>query len=150
MRVRDDFSQAGQFDLIPQGTYRVEVAKVKLKETDEGNEYYAWDFVITSGEYEGRHLFLNTSRLPQALFRLQQLLQCLGFSAAGIYEWDTDEVRGRELQVKVTHEMYQGKIREKVEPIINSSTQELNKEKQSEREDELRPSRMGEDEEIPF
>lgn len=78
-------------DIIPEGEYEAEIAKVVLK---EGNKapYLMWEFDITDFDHSGRKLWMNTSLSDRALFRLKDTCEQLGFD--GMIELEIDEESG--------------------------------------------------------
>lgn len=45
----------GEFERLPDGTYKAIVNKVEFKESKSGNLMFVWEFIITEGEYTKQH-----------------------------------------------------------------------------------------------
>jgi len=104
------------FEPLPAGNYPVRISKVEQRHGKEA-PYLAWEFTITEGEYQGRKLFTNTSLAPQSLWNLKRLLVAAGF------EWeddgfDTEDTLGCELEVAVSQETYENRVRNRVDDFI--------------------------------
>jgi hypothetical protein len=114
MGIRVDLSdvESGGFDPIPAGRYPLRVFDGEIRESgpkakNPGSEYIAWEFIVESGDFEDRHLWTNTSLLPQALFGLKGLLGATGqWSAeeldAADFDFDIDDVLGSLVMATVT------------------------------------------------
>ncbi len=67
--VRVNLADAGEgFDPVPGGTYATTIDSGELRVTSSegeakhpGSEYVNWDFIVTQGDFEGRHIFTNTT-----------------------------------------------------------------------------------------
>lgn len=130
--VRIDFSTVTTFQPIPAGTYDAVVFSadiVKPKDYDAkkkaGEDAWlmvAWQFEVSGGSHAGRRLFTNTSLAPKALFRLQELLVELGYSADAIESAvlsgkDVKRTIGQACRVAVDIEEYDGQDRNRVKAV---------------------------------
>lgn len=106
------------FEALPIGAYHTKVVQCLPKVGAESKEkYYAWRFeIIEPVDHAGRLLFLNTSRQPQALWKLKEVLAAIGENVdVDNYKVTPTAYLGRECVVVVDgHTKYQGKDRETV------------------------------------
>lgn len=74
-----NFADVELYEIVPPGRYTAVVDKLEMRQK-EGAEhpYLAWDYRISAGEEEGRHVFANTSFSPKALWRLVPVLAAVG------------------------------------------------------------------------
>lgn len=100
--------ESGGYDPLPSGAYTVRVTDGELRESgpsakNPGSQYINWEFTVQDGEYENRRVWTNTSLLPQALFRLKELLGATGrFSDLdGVLDFEIDDVLGAEMRITV-------------------------------------------------
>jgi hypothetical protein len=68
------------FTPVPTAKYLLRVTDGEVREAGEnakhpGSEYVNWELTIQEGEFEGRRFWTNTSFVPDALFRVVQLLE---------------------------------------------------------------------------
>lgn len=108
MAIRVNFAdtELRDFDALPAGWYDVAITKIEEKASgpnakNPGSPYLNFEFTIIDGEYEKRKFWSVASLLPQALFTLKEILVALGEDANSEVDIDTDDLVGRELQVKV-------------------------------------------------
>ena len=96
------FADIPTFEPVPAGNYPVMVENVTLRKNKEGKldpdtgevaEYFAWEFVIIDGEFQGQHLWLNTTLQRKGLFKLRNTFLNLGVidSLDGGLDYDVDE-----------------------------------------------------------
>lgn len=96
---------------VADGTYAAAIDSAEEDESSEGNPMLK----LTHKLKNGAKLFDNVSLLPQALWRLKTLLECIGEEVPdGEYELDPADLIGKELMIEVTNEKWQGKDRPKV------------------------------------
>lgn len=127
MKLTVDFSEVQSKATVPAGNYPGVIADCLLKEkAGSDHPYLNWDVVIAEGEYEGRHLFLTTSFKPEALWKMMETFQNLGFDAKEI-DLDVDdetaqlkdpEVIGLPCTVEVFNELYNNRNTSKVSSIL--------------------------------
>jgi len=100
-----NFADVEMYEIVPPGRYPAVVDKLEMRQKEGGaHPYLAWNFRISSGEEEGRHVFNNTSFSPKALWRLIPVLAAVGvdYQAAPV-QFEYDEESG-----VVTHPMVIG------------------------------------------
>ena len=118
--VTVDFSgvEGGGRDL-PNGTYTLEIVNVEEKESSEGNPYLAWKWKVANGTYKGTAVWDNTSLQPKALWRLKNLLDCLGVDTTqGKTGINFGELKGMVCAVKIENETYQGKQKPRIADFL--------------------------------
>lgn len=130
-----NFEGVKSFKAPPEGTYTVEVDSVEQGESAEGNAKLDWQFSITEGKNKGSKLWTTTSLLPQALFKLRDLLDALGMDVPDdVMELDLDEVVGMSCGVVVYHEDYNGKPSAKISDFISADDVGANDDEEEEDE----------------
>ena len=102
---------------VPAGTYLCTVQEGEVKDGPKG-QYIKWTMCISDGENTGQLLFNNTSLVPDAQFGLKRFL------AACKFEWgkdsfETSDVTGCEVMVKVIADIYQGEVKSKVKGFMS-------------------------------
>lgn len=107
MKIALDVTQAKEFEAVPAGYYSVVVQKVEPRTSQAGNPCLSLDLQITEGEYAGRHLFYILPLVKEADWRVKSLLEAAGVPY-GPDGFDSDDLLGRELVVKVRVEVYEG------------------------------------------
>jgi hypothetical protein len=115
--IEVDFSDAGdvEFELLPPGWYDALVYDVKLETTSAGNRQFVFELNMLDQEHAGRKAWLrNTIGAKDKNFYLKKSLSAMGYESEGVVQINPDELLGRELQVLIKHEEYNGKVREKI------------------------------------
>ena len=123
MSIRVDFTDVQDgFQPIPEGKYDATVFEVEQKVgQNSGKPYLNWQLKIQGGEFDGRRVFYMTSLSPGALWKLKANLNALGYSKEqleGDFELDPTDLVGRECTAIITHEEYQGQVRDRVADIL--------------------------------
>lgn len=80
-------SEGRSFEPIPSGQYYCRLTDLELKECgpeskNAGKNYWAAEFTVQDGEYEGRKLWTNVMLFDGALYTLAQLLKATGYADA--------------------------------------------------------------------
>ncbi len=124
--VRVNLAEAGEgFEPVPAGTYAITIDSGELRVTSSegdakhpGSDYANWDFIVTQGDYEGRHIFANTTvahgdcdcgdeeKFNKSLFGIAGLLKASGRYteeqlASDDFELEIDDLVGSELAILV-------------------------------------------------
>lgn len=126
-KFKIDFSNIPD-NVVPEGTYTATINKVELKEGTKA-PYLNWEFDIMNEGYEDRKVWLITSLADNALFRLKQVAENLGFE--GGFDFETNEnnfvvepqLAGTEVSISVVHREYNGQTRASVETILDYFTE---------------------------
>ena len=103
------------------GYYQASVSLCEQRQSQDGNPYIAWQFVITEGEFAGKKAFHNTSLLPQSLWSFKKLLVNLGFeedSLAGQIDFDPAQVLTLPCTLVVVESEWQGETRGRVAKVL--------------------------------
>mgnify|MGYP001313560415 CR=1 FL=1 len=133
--------QSGGGRAVPDGDYQLEVEKVTEEESSEGNPYLKWIYTVTDGLCKGAKIYDNTSLLPQALWRLKTLLECLGVDVPdSSLSLDLGEMVGLSVEAEIVNETYQGKTRPKISGFQAAGGQPATSTQSDEDEDE-RPAK---------
>jgi hypothetical protein len=113
----------GIADVIPEGTYDVELVKIAKGESQAGNPMLNFTYKILTGEFEGRVVFDNVPLLESTLWRMRLVLIGLGIDPAeieGQARIDVDSLVGNRSRITLVHRKYQGETRlniRRFEPI---------------------------------
>ena len=95
--------EGGKFLSNP-GEYVVKAISAESNEDDEGRTYIKWTFEVTKGKGKGATISTNTYITPKALWKLRELLECMGMEIGNsIQDLDLDEAieEGSELVIEV-------------------------------------------------
>lgn len=115
------------FEPIPKGEYPVIIDHVEIKASKSSeNPYLNWELTVSDGEFINRKLWMMTSLSEKALWRLKSVFSNLGvLEDEMIIETDEDtgyvtnpELAGLPAIAMVTEEIYDGKIRNRVEDLL--------------------------------
>lgn len=125
MGIRVDFTDVKSgFEPIPEGKYDATVFEVEQKVgNNSGKPYLNWQLKIQGGEFDGRRVFYMTSLSPNALWKLKANLNALGYSKEeleGDFDLDTTDVVGKSCTVVITHEEYNGEVRDRVADLLEA------------------------------
>jgi len=138
-RVRVDFTgvdTSGGIE-VPDGSYNLTVESIEEKESQEGNPYLAWIYRVKDGPCKGARIYDNTSLQPQALWRLAKLLRALKEDdLEGTKDLDLASYNGREIEVEIVNETYQGKRKPRVTDFIVEGSVEVGDEETSDEDEE--------------
>lgn len=116
MKVNINLDDVKELKPVPAGNYVCRIIDGDVKEGPKGN-YIAWTFEITDGEFAGQQLWINTSLVAKAQFKLKKLLEACNFEW-GKAGFNTEDVVGSEVIVKAVQEMYEGEPKNKVKGFI--------------------------------
>lgn len=96
--------EGGKFLKNP-GEYVAKVIATEQDEDDEGKSFIKWTFQVTEGKSKGATISTRTYITPKALWKLRELLECLGINikAGSVQDLDLDEVveEGEALVIEV-------------------------------------------------
>jgi hypothetical protein len=139
---------------IKDGTYRAEVVECEEKESEEGNPYLNWKFKLTPKKGPAVLVYDVTSLQPQALWRLRLLLETIGEEIPdGVMDLDPPSYIGRELEVEITNEKYEGRDKPRITGFMalteegEEDENEESEEEEDEEEEESEEEDAEEDEE---
>jgi hypothetical protein len=101
--------------IVDDGTYPAVIHEVEEKESSSGNPMLVVKWKITGKKSKGALLWDNVSLTPQALWRLKGLLESLGEDVPdSSLDLDLDDLIGKEAQIAVENETFEGKQRPRV------------------------------------
>jgi len=122
-----DMSKTENNNLIPEGEYQAFVYDVAQRQNKAGDGFYLnWQFKIQGGDSEGKLVFHITSLKDNALFKLRELLEAIGYSVPtdGQLELDTDDLMGKKCTLVIGHREYQGKQQNEIREILTAKASE--------------------------
>lgn len=103
---------------IPEGDYKMQFSEVSREESKEGNDMLVWDFTGLEGKAKKKSFRIWTSLLPEALWKLGNLLDAMGIerpeSVEDIIEAVESEDPAPIITGTVADDEYEGKTRSKV------------------------------------
>jgi len=147
--IQVDFTgvESGGGVVLPEGPIQLEVSDISQEVgQDSGAAYLAFEFTVSEGQYEGKKVWDNMSLSPKALWKLRGFLEAAEFEVeGGIQDIDLDELIGLNVTAEISHEMYQGKKKNRVTNYINSSAEAEAEEEVEEEaeEEEEKPAKRG-------
>lgn len=88
-----DEEEGGKFLKNP-GEYIVKAISTELDEDDEGKGFIKWNFQVVEGKSKGATISTRTYITPKALWKLRELLECMGIEInnGSVQDLDLDEV----------------------------------------------------------
>ena len=93
VKINWDEEEGGKFIKNP-GEYIVLPISVEQDEDDEGKSFLRWTFEVQEGKAKGATIGTRTYITPKALWKLRELLECMGFEVpqGSVQDLDLDEV----------------------------------------------------------
>jgi hypothetical protein len=122
MRINvDPETQAGGFDYVADGLYTLRV--IDIQEKEKQYPYLRWELELADSNVKGvkgqkpGHVFEITTLKSgnNAQFRLKQICEALGLTWG---DFDTDDVKGMELQAYLTIKEYNGTFSNEVDKFV--------------------------------
>jgi hypothetical protein len=119
---------------VPAGDYPGVITDCVLRQKPgKEHPYLNWDVAIAEGEHEGRHSYLVTSFQPDALWKMMQVFQNLGFQAEEVNIKFDDatgqvtepEVIGLACMIKTYNEPYQNRQTNKISDILGPNGEDF-------------------------
>ncbi len=117
------------FENVPKGIYNAEVDQCTFEiSKNSGQPMLSWVFAISEGEYAGRKLFFYTSFSAKALSSTKSnLMKIAPDLFAGQFNpqviADQGLALGKPVRIKVTHQLYEGEQRARVQSILPPAAQ---------------------------
>jgi len=129
-RVKIDFSDVQDFDVLDEGEYPVVISKAEFKPAREEGKfpYINLELDLTEEPNKGRKLWMILSFSPKALWRMKDVFENLGIYDDSL-EVDYDEesmlvtqpeLAGLPGVAVVTHREWEGKTQTQVDALISS------------------------------
>jgi len=106
-----------ELEVLPADTYECAVQEAEVKQGKKA-AYIKWTLCISNGEYTGRLVFNNTSLAPDAQFALKRFLEACKFEW-GKKDFETSDVIGYAVNVKVAVKEYEGKAQNEVKGFMS-------------------------------
>jgi hypothetical protein len=133
--ININFGDIKMNEPVPEGIYTVIIDEVtvRLPTDPKGSPYLNFILKVTSGEHEGRAIFMRNSLAEKALWRLVPVIQNFGMIPEGTaleefllaidYSEETGQIfspdfSGFVARVKVYHEDYQGRKNAQVGEVL--------------------------------
>ena len=131
-----DMTNVEIYTHISEGIHRVKVASCEDKTTQAGDDMITIAFECVKGDDKGTRVFDNFVLTDKALWKLKQLLTALNVKCDGKIVLDTDKLIGKQCDVDVFHEEYNGQLRARVNEYIKIKATEPEDDDDDEEEDE--------------
>ena len=113
-----DLTNVETYTKMSEGIHRVKVASCEDKTTQAGDDMISIAFEAVNGADKGCRVFDNFVLTDKALWKLKQLLKALGIKCDGKIVLDTDKLIGKQCEVEVFHEEYNGQLRARVNEYL--------------------------------
>jgi hypothetical protein len=114
-----NIEDTGGFEPPPIGLYRAEIVEAEDTVSSNGNDMLALVLELRGGKFDGRKIWEYIT-YSSAMWRLKQLVKACGLREKG--GWDTDDVIGQEVMVRLKHEQqdeqFGGGVRARVNAIL--------------------------------
>lgn len=120
MTQKEAASESRDVELLPIGKYLMAITDVEVREVtsepkpgkrdNRGKPYYAIEFTIQDGDYDGRKAWTNAMIFDGALFTVVNILKALGVPFSGTDENPTFQVPGFEPNVVPPAGWFLGKV----------------------------------------
>lgn len=112
----------GEFELLPQGTYNFEVASVEEGTSKNDNPQLVVKMRVLDGPWADKQFTQWLTLTPKAVWRAREFVEACGVAVTvsdqdaegnDLIEFDSDELPGRYVTMKVRQEKYEGKMNNK-------------------------------------
>ena len=120
--ISPDFSEATEFELVPEGIFNTRITKTEVKTSQAGNQYVNWtlDIFGAEGEYEkvnNQKIWHITMCSGKASGMLKKFVKAVT-GEDPVPSFDTDDLLGREVEVTIAHRVdQQGEKRASVKAV---------------------------------
>jgi hypothetical protein len=102
-----NFSSVPKRVPLAEGMYLLTIVKAEEKDSSTGNKM----LVVQFSEPDTKTvIFENFSYVPEALFKLQNLLEALGYDAGDDMEFNAADIIGGVVKAKVIQREYEGSV----------------------------------------
>lgn len=96
-----DFSDVGGGGALPEGTYRVRVAKIKEAVSKAGNNVLKIEFEVLGGPFAKRRIFYNQTLIKKCAWSFRDMLVAMGINVdSPITVGQSKKLVGKTLTVK--------------------------------------------------
>ena len=142
---------------VPDGNYNAFISKITEEESGDGNPYLHAVWKVQGGKANGATIHDNISLLPQSLWRLRTILECIGYEVEdGPMDIDPADILEEECGIEVTNEEWEGKDRPRItgfmqadEEFAEGEDEEDPDEEEEEEPEEEEPEEEEEEDEAP-
>lgn len=120
-------SAGGNFKTPKPGVYSVVLKEVKAEKPDGKDRRLAITAEIKSGEFKGSRMWEYISLESEAVaWKLDQFLLACGIATTKKRKgsFDTDDVQGMTIKVRVKHETYNGEVRARIGAFLEGSDED--------------------------
>lgn len=116
----------GGMRLLPEGYYLMKVTDLSKTFSQSGNPQFQFDLIVAMGENRGVTMKHWTSLLPQARWKVVQMLEALGVAAQdSVAKFRKSEVVGRYFTAKIAPREYNGKVNNNIEECFTATADEI-------------------------
>jgi hypothetical protein len=132
---------------IDDGSYPFYPSAIEEGVSSNDNPMLTFKWKCASGKFKGATLYDNITLVPQALWKLKQVLEAMGEEVDGVYSLDLDALMDEDnvIEIEVANEDYEGRDRPKAVGYFPLSDGEA--EEPEEEEEEPEEEEEGEEEE---
>ena len=109
-----DFTGVEAFNKPAEGKHKAKISKVEETTSQGGNDMFKVTFEVVAGPSKGCRVIENYPLIDTALWKLKSLLQAIGMKADGRVQIDLDKMEGKDLEIVVFYEEYNGQDRAKI------------------------------------
>lgn len=95
---KTEATESVDFSPLPPGIYAARLMAVDATKSGPEGPYWSWEYQVTADPFKGRKLWVNTSLADNALFKMKETFEALGFTL----DSDTDEMCGTPCKLLVT------------------------------------------------
>ena len=118
-KVFANFDEVSAGSVVPVGKYATRIDKIEEKVSPNKNEYWFVHFTLTEEPFIGRKVFTNIMLDVASLWKLRQLTDAIGIDMTGRQDFDSTELIGQEVGVRVEPETFEGQERSRVKGFFS-------------------------------
>lgn len=116
-------------NVVPEGDVDATITAIELRTSKANKPYLNWEFTVSDGDYQNSKIWMITSLAENALFRLKQIAEQLGFE--GQFDLEIDEetnkvvypdLEGTAVTLEIYHEEYEGRKTARIAKIKDYHT----------------------------
>lgn len=121
-KIKVDLTNVEAFQRVSEGIHRARIYSIDETQSQGGDDMLKIAFEVTEGADKGNRVFDNIVLTDKALWKLKSLLQTIGMKSDGKLAIDLDSMVGKQLEINVTHEEYNGQLRARVAEFLKISS----------------------------
>lgn len=111
-----DFSSVPSREPLDEGVYSLTIAKAEETTSSTGNPMLKIEYDV-NGVEGNRKLWDNYVLIDKCMWKLKELFDALGVDTAEIVTMDVDELVGMQVNAKVTQELYNGDVVNRIKKV---------------------------------